>query len=139
MNKFSDSKFHITVIGGEYIDLETSSGRSYKTLPKKLREPDDGYTHVNTFSYVVNDLACMPEMGGMMGVRNLAEIFDVSSEHLKRNILPRLDFIKYYAGIPVTNVSSAYAAAEFYHQQVNKSRCDRIGVSYADCTSGSLY
>ncbi len=139
MKNSFNTQSHIVMIGDLYIDLEASSGRSYKTLSKHLREPDEGITHVNTFGYVVNDSACMPEAGGMMGVNNLADIFDVSSEHLKRNILPRLAFIKYYAGIPVTNVSSAYAAAELYHQQAKKSRCERIGVKYTDCTSGSLY
>ena len=130
---------HIVMIGDSYIDLEASSGRSYKTLPKHLREPDEGITHVYTYSYVVNDPACMPDAGGMMGVSNLAEIFDVSSQHFKRNILPRLTFIKYYAGIPVTNVSSAYAAAELYDQEVRKCRCDRLGVKYKQSTSGSHY
>ena len=74
-----------------------------------------------------------------MGVKNLAVIFQVSIEHFKRNIMPNLEFLRDYAGIPVTNVSSAYAAAEHYHQEVNQARCQRINKTYTDCSSGSLY
>lgn len=138
MNNSFKTKYHIVMIDDLYIDLEASSGRSYKTLPKHLRESDEGITHVDTYSYVVNDPACMPEMRGVIGVINLAEIFQVSVEHFKRNIMPYLNFLRSYAGMPVTNVSSAYAAAELYHQEVNQARCKRIGVKYTDCTSGSL-
>ena len=139
MKDSSNYKFEIFMIDDTYIDLEASSGRSYKTIPKHLREPDEGIAHVNTYSYVVNDPACMPDAGGMIGVKNLSEVFEVSTEHLKRNILPHLHFVKYYAGIPVTNVSSVYAAAEHYHQEVNQARCARLGMKCTECSSGSLY
>ena len=53
--------------------------------------------------------------------------------------MPHLDFLRNYAGIPVTNVSSAFAAAEHYHQNINLARGRRISVVYINCCSGSLF
>jgi hypothetical protein len=134
MNNHSNTEFNMVMIDDTYIDLGASSNQSYKTIPVHLRERDEGLVHVNTYCSVIDDPACMPEAGGMMGVRNLAEIFGVSVQQLKRYILPKFDFVRYYGGIPVTNVSSAYAARDLYHTQVNQARCERLGVNYTNCS-----
>ena len=124
------------VRGNQWLDLALWTGYDQRHIPLGLRTPDEAITHVNSFMGLVKDLACDPRSGGIAGTENIAKYFGVSPEHFRRKILSQQSWIRSVDGIPVTHVDSATAGGEFYRENVNISRRERLGLH--DVSSGPV-
>ena len=128
------------VINEEWIDLDKLTGRAVRTFRKKYRDPyDDRYFHVNTYNYIIGDLACDPRSGGIAGLEKIAPYYGVGVQQFRKNIMPTLNYIKEFGGAPATNTSSAEADGLRYQREMYEQRCTRLGVQPIDCSSGSIY
>ena len=112
----------------DYIDLEKWTGRPLSRLPLSIREKDEPLMHVNSLSYLVDDPACDPRTGGIAGYENIARIYGVGLQQFRRNIAPKLSYLKWLEDIPVTHVSSAMNDAELYKIEIRKSWMGNLGL-----------
>ena len=119
-----------------FINLEEWMGRACGTIPLAIRDRDQAITHVSSLLATVGDLNCDPRRGGIACVNSMADIYGVTNPHFRRNILPRLKFVRLLAGLPVSNVSSLQASAARYKETVRAKNCENL-IQYTRCNSGS--
>ena len=111
-----------------YIDLEKWSGRPTNSIPLSVRDPNEAMLHVSSLSFLINDSTCDPRSGGIAGNENIAPLYGASTEHYRRNITKKRDYIKWLDDIPVTHISSATNDAYLYKQEVKEQRLKNLGI-----------
>ena len=118
-----------------WINVCSWTGRTVNRLPKAGRTPGEDYAYIGSLMAVIGDRWCHPNSGGIANVATLAKIYGVGVQQFRRNILPKLSYVRWWGDVPVTNVTSATTDAEIYRAYVAEKHLNNLNLS-TDQTSG---
>jgi hypothetical protein len=114
-----------------WVDLERWFNEPLRNIPRSIREEDEGITHCNSIVAETGDIYTDPRRGGIAGVKILAAIYGVSEQQFRRNILPKLSWMRWLGKKPITNVCSAMNGANIHKAIVQNIRLKNLDISYS--------